>query len=97
MSITQYEARFEELFKFSKCLKKTRDEAWKCIHYERGLHVELRDKVPTLKIKEYPKLTSMVRIVEENLNACKGKNKKRIAKKHFNKPTRWRGKPWNKK
>ena len=52
MPITQYEARFEELSKFSKYHKENHDEAWKCIHYESSFQAKLRDRVATHKIRE---------------------------------------------
>ena len=97
MSIDQYGAKFEELCKFSKYLKETHDEAWKCIHFERGLRVELKDRVATHEIRDYPKLASIAKIAEENLNACKAENEMRMGKRHFSEPPQGRGKSWEKK
>ena len=51
----------------------------------------------THKIREYLNLIGVVRIAEENLNACRVESEKRIGKRHFNESTRGTGKPWNKK
>ena len=37
MLVAQFEAKYEELSKFSKYLKETHDEAWKAMNYERCL------------------------------------------------------------
>ena len=71
MSAAQFEARCEELSKFSKYLKETHDEAWKVMNFERCLKPKLRDQVATLKIRDFPKLVNKVRIIEETLQAYK--------------------------
>ena len=97
MTVAQYIAKFEELSKFSKYLKETHDEAWKCIHFERGLKPEIRDRVATHEIREYPKLISVVRIAEENFMACKAENERKIGKRIFPEASRGKEKLWNKK
>ena len=74
MTIAQFEAKYEELSKFSKYLKETHDEAWKAMNYERCLKPELRDRVTTLEIRDFAKLVNKVRIVEETLEACKAES-----------------------
>ena len=97
MTVSQYIAKFEELSKFSKYLKETHDEAWKYIHLERGLRLELRDRVTTHEIREYPKLISVVKIAEENFIACKAESERRVGKRTFHEPFKGKGKLWNKK
>ena len=71
MSAAQFEAKYEELSKFSKYLKETHDEAWKAMNYERCLRPEIRDRIATLEIREFAKLANKVRIAEETIKACK--------------------------
>ena len=71
MSTAQFEAKYEDLSKFSKYLKETHDEAWKAMNYGRCLRPKFRDEVATLEIRDFAKLANKVRIVKENLKACK--------------------------
>lgn len=44
-SVREYEAKFEELSKFSSYFKYTQNEAWKACHFERGLKEDIKKKV----------------------------------------------------
>ena len=50
MFAAQFEAKYDELLKFSKYLKETHEEVWKVMNYERGLRAKLRDKVAIFKV-----------------------------------------------
>lgn len=56
MLVTENEAKFEELFKFSCYLRHTHEETWKATHFERELQAEFREKVATLEIKKFTPL-----------------------------------------
>lgn len=62
MLVSEYEAKFEELSKFSSYLKHNHDEAWKANHFERGLRASIREKVATLKIRNFSQLANKCKI-----------------------------------
>ena len=99
MPTAQFEAKYKELFKFSKYLKETHDEAWKSMNYERWFRLELRDRVAALEIRDFAKLVNKVRIIEETLKACKARNVQNFEKRGFHEIFRgkggWGNKKWN--
>ena len=97
MTAAQFEARYEELSKFSKYLKETHDEAWKAMNYERCLRPELRDRVATLEIRDFAKLANKVRIAEETLKACNAGKGQKTEKRGFSENFRSRAELWNKR
>ena len=97
MFTAQFEAKYEELSKFSKYLKETHDEAWKAMNYERCLRPKLRDRVATLEIRDFAKLAYKVRIAEETLRACKAESAQKSEKRGFSETLRGKGGQWNKR
>lgn len=62
--VGEYETKFEDFSKFSSYLKHTHDKAWKACHFERGLRVEIREKVATLEINNLSQLVNKCRIAK---------------------------------
>lgn len=69
MSASEYEAKFVDFSKFSSYLKHHHDEKWKVIKFERGLKLEIRDKVITYEIKDFAKLVNKCKLVEQSILA----------------------------
>lgn len=67
MILNKYKSRFEELSKFSSYLTYTHDEAWKVVHFERGLGLEIIEKVTALKINNSTELANKCRIIEKDI------------------------------
>ncbi|MED6111933.1 hypothetical protein PIB30_056914 [Stylosanthes scabra] len=65
MAIGKYVDKFEEPSKFSMFLKHHPDSQWKATQFELGLRPEIKEKVATLKIKDYNLLVNEARIAEK--------------------------------
>ena len=61
MTIGQYVAKFDELFKFFSYLKNNSNSCWKATKFEWGLRPEIREKVSTLEIKDFATLVNKCR------------------------------------
>lgn len=78
MLVSEYEAKFEDLSKFSSYLKHTHDESWKACHFDKGLRAEIREKMATLEIRNFSQLANKCRIVEKTYMKQSLEKEKRI-------------------
>lgn len=66
-TIGEYEAKFEELPKFSSYLRNTLDEAWQANHFENGLRAEIRKEITTLEITDFSQLVNKCKLAKRSI------------------------------
>ena len=76
MTVSEYDAKFEELSKFSSYLKYNYDENWKARQWESGLKPKIKNAVAAFEIRDYASLVNKCRIVEKNLKEMKEEKEK---------------------
>lgn len=77
MTASEYESRFEKLSRFPSYLTYTHDKVQKAAHFEKGLRLEIRNKVAALEIKNSIKLANECRIIEKDIPIMEVKIHKR--------------------
>ena len=63
--MSEYIAKFEELYKFSIIYQHNLNEAWKCVKFEGGMREDILVIVKPMEIKDFATLVNKCRVVEE--------------------------------
>ena len=64
-SVSEYIAKFEELYKFFTIYQRNPDEFWKCVKFEGGLKEDILTVVGPMEIRHFATLVNKCRLVEE--------------------------------
>lgn len=63
MSVDQYDAKFEELAKFSSYLKYNHNEPWTATKFESGLNPKIKKELGTFERKNFSMLVNKCRVI----------------------------------
>ena len=64
-SVSNYIAKFEELYKFSTIYQWNPDEAWKCVKFKDRLREDILATVGPMEIRDFPTLVNKWWLVED--------------------------------